>query len=68
MKYYFNLFICQLLVIGVAINIRTDVPFWKQLLGYCLVACILPAAEFFDKSSTKEMKNIRNPKKEKHLK
>lgn len=46
MNKYFTIFVSQLIIIGFYTNIRTDTPFWKQLVAYCLIACILPAAEF----------------------
>lgn len=48
MKFYFTLFVTNLLIIGMAINIRTDIPFWKQLMGYCLIAAIVPCAKFME--------------------
>ena len=48
MKFYFTMFITQLLIIGMAINVRTDIPFWKQLVGYILIALIIPCAKFME--------------------
>jgi hypothetical protein len=46
MNKYFMMYLSQLIIIGVVINIRVDIPFWKQMIGYLLVALILPASEW----------------------
>ena len=50
MKYAW-MFIYQLMFIGMAINIRIDIPFWKQFMGYCIIALIMPAAEWMNNYS-----------------
>lgn len=54
MSRFFTGFISQLLVIGMVINIRTDIPFWKQFVGYVIIACLLPFAEFLEDRKIKE--------------
>ena len=46
MKKYGTMFLTYLLMIGMAINVRTDIPFWKQLIGYMVIAAIAPFAQF----------------------
>lgn len=53
-KNYIFSFMIQLIIIGMAINIRTDIPFWKQLSGYMLIACIFPLSMIFHDMSNKE--------------
>lgn len=45
---YVQMFVYQMMFIGMAINVRTDIPFWKQLIGYCIIALIMPAAEWME--------------------
>lgn len=53
MKTYLNVFISQLLIIGMAINVRTDIPFWQQFLAYLMISSILPLSMFFSNNSAK---------------
>lgn len=46
MKKYLTLFIIQLIIIGFSTNVHTDIPFWKQVVAYCLIACVLPIVEW----------------------
>lgn len=53
MKYVYC-FSFQLLFIGMAININTDIELWKQLIGYIVIGCIFPTAMFLSDHSMKE--------------
>lgn len=51
---FFTLFFIQLLIIGMSINVRTDIPMWKQIFAYSLIASILPISKLLDDSSVKK--------------
>ena len=57
MKNKFFFFISQLMIIGLAINVRTDIPFWKQFVAFCVIACILPAADAMNNYNTPKIKD-----------
>ncbi len=42
MNKYWAAFFSQLLIIGMTTNVRTDIPFWKQIIAYILIAMIIP--------------------------
>lgn len=55
MNRYITLYLTQLIIVGMAINVRTDVPFWKQFLGYLIIASILPIAHFLENNSAEKL-------------
>lgn len=53
MKDFFGIFIVQLMIIGLAINVRTDISFWAQIGAYCLIASIYPFSKVMENYSVK---------------
>lgn len=51
---YINAFLMQVIIIGMVINVRHDIPYWKQLIAYAAIACVLPISMFFTKYTLKD--------------
>lgn len=57
MKYYAMLYIAQLIVVGMATNIRPDTTWTEKFLSCLLIATIIPISVFLtDKEEENKMK------------
>lgn len=53
---YLQFLILGLIIIGMAINVNTEISFWKQFIGYLIIASILPVSMFFNEINAEKDK------------
>lgn len=54
MKKFVYTFTAQLILVDIALNIRSDIPFEQQLFACILISLVYPLAELFGETSKKD--------------